>query len=71
MSEFWALMEQEFGSGYAEVVARTQTLRSLGSQTVDQALEAGVPARRVWEAVVRHMDVPPQHHWLPEPPTQE
>lgn len=67
LSEFWALMEQEFGPGYAGVVARTQSLRSLEGRTADDALEEGEPARRVWEAVVQDMEVPPEHHWLPEP----
>jgi hypothetical protein len=66
-SEFWALMEQEFGSGYARVVASTQSLGSIGGRTVHDALDEGVPVRQVWEAVVRDMDVPPQHHWLPDP----
>lgn len=66
LSEFWALMEQEFGRGYAAVVASTQTLGSLGGRTIEEALE-DEPVRRVWEAVVRDMDVPPEHHWLPDP----
>ena len=39
MSEFWALMEQEFGQGYAALVAQDQALGSLGSRTVEQALD--------------------------------
>ena len=67
LSEFWALMEQEFGSGYAGVVARTQSLGSLEGRTAHEALEEGVPVRTIWEAVVRDMDVPPHHHWLADP----
>lgn len=66
LSEFWDLMEQELGPGYAAVVARTQALGSLSGQTVDQALAGDVPIRRVWEAVVADMDVPPAHHYLPD-----
>lgn len=66
LSEFWDLMEQEFGSGYAAVVARTQSLGSLGGQTIDQALSAEVPVRRVWEAVCADMAVPPEHYHLPD-----
>ena len=33
LSEFWALMEQEFGPGYAGVVARTQSLGSIQGRT--------------------------------------
>ena len=67
LSEFWALMEQEFGTGYAGVVARTQSLRSLGDRTAEEGLADGEPARAVWEAVVSDLEVPPEHHWLPEP----
>ncbi|HSP60943.1 MAG TPA: DUF3046 domain-containing protein [Ornithinimicrobium sp.] len=66
LSEFWALMEQEFGQGYAALVAQGQALGSLGSRTAEQALADGDPVRRVWEAVVRDLDVPPEHHYLPD-----
>lgn len=68
LSEFWALVEQEFGQGYGAIVARTQTLGSLGGRTAEAALEEGEPARRVWEAVCRDMQVPPEHHHLPDTP---
>jgi L-rhamnose isomerase len=67
LSEFWALMEQEFGSGYAGVVARTQSLGSIGGRTVHEAMDEGLPVRQIWEALVKDMDVPPQHHWLADP----
>lgn len=67
LSEFWALMEQEFGRGYAAVVAEQRVLGSLAGQTVDQALADGETARRVWEAVVHDLEVPPEHQHLPEP----
>jgi hypothetical protein len=64
VSEFWALMEQEFGRGYAAVVASTQTLGSLQGRTADQAIDDGERVRVVWEAVCRDMAVPPEHHHL-------
>ncbi len=67
LSEFWALMEQEFGSGYAVVVARSHTLGALEGRTAEQALEDGLPPRQVWRAVCADLDVPPEHHYLPEP----
>lgn len=69
VSEFWALMEQEFGRGYAAVVASTQSLGSLSGRTAEQAVEEGEPVRTVWEAIVHDMGVPPAHHHLPDPPT--
>lgn len=71
LSELWVLLEQEFGRGYAAVVAEQQVLTSLGGRTVDQALADGEHARRVWEAVVRDLNVPPEHHHLPEPPRRD
>ncbi|OLT17372.1 signal transduction histidine kinase [Serinicoccus sp. CNJ-927] len=71
LSEFWELVEQEFGSGYGAVVARTQVLGSLGGRTIEDALEQGERPRRVWEAVCRDMDVPPEHHHLPDPPAPD
>jgi hypothetical protein len=66
LSEFWALMEQEFGAGYAAIVARSHALGPLQGRTVEVALEEGLPPRQVWEAVVREMQVPEEHHHLPE-----
>lgn len=68
LSEFWGLMEREFGSGYASIVAGSQALGSLGGRTADQALEGGEKVRLVWEAICREMDVPPEHQELPDPP---
>lgn len=67
LSEFWALMEQEFGRGYAAVVARSHALDALGSRTAEEALDQGEPVRRVWEVVCRELEVPERHHYLPEP----
>lgn len=66
LSEFWALVEQEFGSGYGAIVAGSQSLGSLGGRTAQAALDEGEPVRRVWEALCRDMEVPVEHHHLPE-----
>ncbi len=57
-SEFWRLMDDEFGAGYARSVASDQVLAALGSRTAAEALEAGVPPREVWAAVCEAMHVP-------------
>lgn len=67
LSEFWSLMEQEFGAGYAAIVAGTHSLGALGGRTPSQALEDGEPPRTVWRAVCADLDVPPEHHYLPDP----
>ncbi|PIE27928.1 MAG: histidine kinase [Micrococcales bacterium] len=59
-SEFWNLMRGEFGVTYAASVARSQSMSVLDGRTAEEALEAGVPPRQVWEALCDAMDVPVQ-----------
>lgn len=56
-SEFWELMEQEFGTGYARTVARSHVIHALADLTAQQALDAGTPPRRVWEALVVDFEI--------------
>jgi hypothetical protein len=51
-------MNQQFGEGYADSVAKDYVLAELGGRTVDQALADGEPAKKVWKAVVATFDVP-------------
>jgi len=51
-------MRDQFGEGYAESVAHDHVLARLGGRTVDQALESGEDAKRVWRAVCEEFDVP-------------
>jgi len=51
-------MEGHFGAGYARSVARDHVIASLGGRTVDQALEAGEPAKQVWRAVCEEFELP-------------
>ncbi|PWD50057.1 DUF3046 domain-containing protein [Serinibacter arcticus] len=50
-SEFWSVMEQVFGASYARSLGGDLVMSALDGRTADQALEAGVPPREVWEAV--------------------
>jgi hypothetical protein len=50
-------MRDHFGAGYAESVARDHVLAQLSGRTVDQALAAGVEAKRVWRAVCEEFEV--------------
>ena len=59
-SEFWRLMEDEFGAAYARTLARDQVIDALDGRTAVEALDAGVRARNVWVAVCDAMDVPPE-----------
>lgn len=58
LSQFRSLVEDEFGAEYADTVLRTQSLHTLGSQTASEALTAGVPPRRVWQALCETLEVP-------------
>jgi len=58
LSEFWVRMRDHFGPGYAESVARDHVLAELNGRTADQALAAGVEAKRVWRAVCAEFEVP-------------
>ena len=57
-TEFWARMEQVLGPSYAPIWARQQVIADLGGRTVEQALEAGEPPKRVWRAVAEALSLP-------------
>ena len=57
-TEFWSRMEGALGSGYARVWASQHVLTDLGGRTVDEALAAGEPPKRVWEAVWAVLELP-------------
>ncbi len=52
LTDFWARLDQVFGSGYASSVAADQVLAQLGGRTITEALRAGEPTVNVWRAVV-------------------
>ncbi len=60
VSEFWTLVEDEFGAAYGRSLAHDQVLLALGDRTPLQALDAGEDPKRVWLALCDAMDVPPQ-----------
>ncbi|GAB3680279.1 hypothetical protein GCM10028814_15660 [Angustibacter aerolatus] len=62
-SEFWQLMDDEFGAGYARSVASEQHVHALGDRTAVAALDAGEDPRTVWFALCDAMDVPAERRW--------
>jgi hypothetical protein len=52
-------MEAALGPSYARAWADQVVIGELGSRTVVQALDAGEPAKDVWAAVWRTLDLPP------------
>lgn len=57
-SQFWQLMDDEFGAAYARHLAGNLALRELGSRTPEQALRDGLELRSIWLAVCEAQDVP-------------
>ncbi|MBD8042898.1 DUF3046 domain-containing protein [Arthrobacter sp. Sa2BUA2] len=60
ISDFWRLMDDEFGPAYSRILASDLVLTGLGGQTASQALEKGVDPKRVWLAVCEMQEVPPE-----------
>ncbi|MDL4771442.1 MULTISPECIES: DUF3046 domain-containing protein [Thermomonosporaceae] len=58
LTQFWERMNQQFGEGYAESVAKDYVLAELGGRTVERALADGESVKRVWRAVAATFDVP-------------
>jgi len=57
-SEFWTLVEDEFGSAHGRALVRDHVLRGLGYHTAEQALAAHTDPREVWLALCEELDVP-------------
>lgn len=60
LSTFWALLDEEFGRGYARSLAAEHVLGGLGGLTPVRALEGGEDPARVWMAICVDFDVPPE-----------
>ncbi|MBK1786159.1 DUF3046 domain-containing protein [Prauserella cavernicola] len=55
---FRRLMADEFGTARSETLAKDHVLSGLGGRTVDQALEAGLPVKEIWQQVCNEFEVP-------------
>ncbi len=62
-SDFWRLVDDEFGRGYGRTLVRDHVVGGLGHRTPEQALAAGEQPRTVWLALCEAMDVP-RERWL-------
>ena len=60
LQEFWSRLDAQFGSMRAQSVARDHVFAVLGGRSAAEAIEAGVPVRKVWLAVCEDFDVPPR-----------
>jgi hypothetical protein len=53
-------LTDHFGSMRAETVARDHVFAKLGGRSAVDAIDAGVPVRRVWLAICEEFEVPPK-----------
>jgi hypothetical protein len=60
LQEFWSRLDAQFGSMRAQSVARDHVFAALGGRSAIEAIDAGVPVRRVWLAICEEYDVPPK-----------
>ncbi len=58
-TEFWSRLEHVQGLAYARSWASMTVIGDLGSRTVVEALDAGVPPKQVWAAVWKFLELPP------------
>jgi hypothetical protein len=58
LSEFWARMNEQFGSAYAESWSHDYVLAELGGRSVAEALAQGEDAKTVWRAVCAALNLP-------------
>lgn len=70
MSEFWQLVDGEFGAAHGRTLVRDHVIGALGHRTAEQALAAGEQPRTVWLALCVDLEVPPERHWGREEPAQ-
>lgn len=63
MSEFWRLMDDEFGRGYSKVLADDLVLADLSGRTATAALKDGEDPKKVWFAICDVQDVPADRRW--------
>jgi len=69
ISEFWELVDGEFGRAHGRSLAHDHVLFRLGNRTAEQALGDGEDAREVWFALCDALDVPESRRWGQEQQT--
>ncbi len=60
ITAFRARLAEEFGTHRADTIAHDHVFGALGGRTVDQALDAGLPTKEIWQAVCEAFEVPPE-----------
>ena len=62
-SDFWRLVDDEFGVGYGRTLVRDQVLSRLGHRTGEAAMAEGEDLRSIWFALCEEMAVPADRWW--------
>lgn len=70
MSEFWVLVDEEFGVAQGHALVRDHVVGALGHRTPEQALDAGEDPGTVWFALCDDLQVPPERRWGRDEPRQ-
>jgi len=60
LQEFWSRLDRHFGPMRAQSVARDHVFSVLGGRSAVEAIEAGLPVRKVWLAICDEYEVPPK-----------
>jgi hypothetical protein len=63
ISEFWELVDGEFGRAHGRTLTHDHVLVRLRNRTAEQALADGEPTREVWFALCDALDVPESRRW--------
>ncbi|MBN1093480.1 DUF3046 domain-containing protein [Blastococcus sp. TML/M2B] len=58
LQEFWSRLDERFGPMRAQSMTRDHHFSSLGGRNAVEAIDAGVPVRKVWLAICDAYDVP-------------
>jgi len=53
-------MERQFGAVRSQSIVRDHQFAALGGRTASEAIEAGLPVRKVWLEICKDYDVPPK-----------
>ena len=58
LQEFWVRLDRQFGPMRAQSVARDHVFSTLGGRSAVDAIDAGLPVRKVWLAICEDYEVP-------------
>jgi hypothetical protein len=70
LSEFWTLVDDEFGTAQGRTLVRDHVVAALDYRTAQQALDAGIEPRNVWFALAADLEVPPERWYGREEPVR-